>query len=137
MAGFNKVILMGNLTRDPELRYTPSGKAVAEISVAVNTGAKGKEDTVFVNVTVWEKQAENCSEYLRKGSSVLVDGRLKMDEWNDKETGQKRTKLGVVAFAVQFIGKPGGAKKEEAPVGNDDYPVNTHVPEVDTDDVPF
>lgn len=108
MAGFNRVILMGNLTRDPELRYTPQGTAVSDLRLAVTTsrgrGAERRDDTVFIDVTVWERQAETCSEYLSKGRAVLVEGRLKLDEWDDRETGQKRSKLSVVASSVTFVG---------------------------------
>ena len=108
MAGFNKLVIMGNLTRKPELRYTPAGTAVTDLNIAVNTprgkGADRKDDTVFVDVTVWERQAETCVEYLEKGRSVLVEGRLRMDQWEDKETGKKRSKLAVVAQSVTFLG---------------------------------
>jgi single-strand DNA-binding protein len=116
MASFNKVILMGNLTRDPELRYTPKGTAIAKIGLAVNrvwtteTGEK-KEEVTFVDVDVFGRTAENVGQYMRKGSPILVDGRLRLDQWDDKQTGQKRTKLGVVAETVQFLGgntRPGG-----------------------------
>ncbi len=111
MASLNKVLLIGNLTRDPEVRYTQSGMAVGKIGMATNrefktaTGEMKKEVT-FVNVTVWGRQAETCGEYLRKGSQAFVEGRLKLDEWNDKD-GQKRTQLVVVAERVQFLGAPG------------------------------
>ncbi|MHC4870563.1 MAG: single-stranded DNA-binding protein [Planctomycetota bacterium] len=118
MAGFNKVILMGNLTRNPELRYTPSGTAVTDLSVAVNTprgrGADRKDDTVFVDVTVWDRQAETCTEYLAKGRPVLVEGRLRMDQWEDKETGKKRSKLAVVAQSVTFLGAGTGTSQDSA-----------------------
>ncbi|MBN1257554.1 MAG: single-stranded DNA-binding protein [Planctomycetes bacterium] len=111
MPGYNRVILVGNLTRDPELRYTPQGTAVADLSLAINTmrgrGSERKEDTVFVDVTVWDRQAETCNEYLSKGRPVLVEGRLRQDTWEDKETGQKRSKLRVTAQAVQFLGSTG------------------------------
>jgi len=116
MAAFNKVILMGNLTLEPEIRYTPNVIAVCDLNIAINTpkgkGEGKKEDTVFVDVTVWDKQAENCKEYLSKGRPVMVEGRLKMDTWEDKQTGKKRSKLGVVAQSVQFIGW-GEVKKNE------------------------
>lgn len=108
MAGFNRVIIMGNLTRDPELRYTPSGTAVTDLRLAVTTKKKTGDETLFVDVTVWERQAETCCEFLTKGKPVLVEGRLKMDEWNDRDSGQKRSKLSVVAQAVQFLGGAGG-----------------------------
>src|SRR6059036_2839554 len=102
MASLNKVMLMGNLTRDPEVRYTPKGTAVAEIGLAVNrtfTAENGekREETTFVDVTLWGRQAEVAAEYLKKGRPVFIEGRLQMDSWEDKTTGQKRTKLKVVA----------------------------------------
>jgi single-strand DNA-binding protein len=111
MASFNKVILVGNLTRDPELRYTPKGTAVAKIGLAVNrvwtteTGDK-KEEVTFVDVDVFGRTAENVAQFMRKGRSILVEGRLRLDQWDDKQTGQKRSKLGVVAEIVQFLGSP-------------------------------
>jgi single-strand DNA-binding protein len=111
MASFNKVILVGNLTRDPELRYTPKGTAIAKIGMAVNrvwtseTGEK-KEEVTFVDVDVFGRTAENVAQYLRKGSPLLVEGRLRLDTWEDKQTNQKRSKLGVVAELIQFLGSP-------------------------------
>ncbi|MHC4886389.1 MAG: single-stranded DNA-binding protein [Planctomycetota bacterium] len=93
MAGFNRVIIMGNLTKDPELRYTPSGTAVTDLRLAVTTKRRAGDETLFIDVTAWERQAETCCEYLSKGKAVLVEGRLKMDEWNDRESGQKRSKV--------------------------------------------
>ncbi len=115
MASFNKVILVGNLTRDPELRYTPKGTAVAKIGLAVNrvwtteTGEK-KEEVTFVDVDMFGRTAENVAQYMRKGSSLLVEGRLRLDQWDDKQTGQKRSKLGVVAEVAQFLGSPRGSE---------------------------
>ncbi len=110
MANFNKVLLMGNLTRDPEVRYTPSGMAVADLRLAVNRryrSADGQEheETCFVNVTVWGKQGENCGQYLKRGRPVFVEGRLKYDEW--EKDGQKFNRLSVVAERVQFLGDGG------------------------------
>jgi len=128
MANFNRVILAGNLTRDPELRYTPSGKAVASFGLAVNNrykaGDEWKEDTCFVDITVWGKQAENCAEYLSKGRNALVEGRLNYRTWETDE-GQRRSKLEVVALNVQFLGgrAPAGAE----PAAEEDF----------GDDVPF
>ena len=108
--GLNRVFLMGNLTRDPELRYTPAGQAVTNFSIAINrnyttqSGEK-KEDTCFVRVAVWGKQAENCAQYLSKGKPVFVEGRLQSRSW-ETEDGQKRSALDVVASSVQFLGKP-------------------------------
>src|SRR5450756_3238477 len=114
MASFNKVILMGNLTRDPELRYTPKGTAIAKIGLAVNrvwTNEAGekKEEVTFVDVDVFGRTAENVGQYMRKGRPIMVEGRLKLDQWDDKQTGAKRSKLGVVAETVQFLGSAPGA----------------------------
>src|SRR5690349_17757063 len=113
MASFNKVLLMGNLTRDPEVRYTPKGTAVTELGIAVNriyTGESGekREEVTFVDVTVWGRTAENVGEYLRKGRPVFIEGRLQLDSWEDKQSGQKRNKLRVVADNVQFLGSRSG-----------------------------
>jgi single-strand DNA-binding protein len=114
MASYNKVLLMGNLTRDPEVRYTPKGTAVAELGLAVNrqyTSDNGekREETTFVDVTLWGRQAEVAAEYLKKGRAVFIEGRLQMDSWEDKQTGQKRTKLKVVGENMHMIGgRPGG-----------------------------
>ncbi len=104
---------MGNLTRDPELRYTASGAAVASFGLAVNrkykAGDEWKEEVCFVDITVWAKQAENCAEYLHKGSPVFLEGRLNFQSW-ETDTGQKRTKLEVVANNIQFLGRAGESK---------------------------
>ena len=105
MASFNKVLLLGNLTRDPELKYTKSGAAIASFGLAVNRkfkqGEEWKEETCFVDITVWAKQAENCAAYLKKGSSALIEGRLDLQTW--EADGQKKSKLEVVANNVQFL----------------------------------
>jgi single-strand DNA-binding protein len=108
MANLNKVMLIGNLTRDPELRYTPSGKAVTDISLAinrmwVNDQGQKQEDTTFVDVTLWGRQAELAQQYLGKGRGVYIEGRLQMDTWDDKETGKKRSRLKVVGETMQFL----------------------------------
>lgn len=113
MANLNKVFLIGNLTRDPELRYVPSGTAVATFTVAANrsfatqSGEK-KEETCFVRVVVWARRAEVCGEFLSKGSLVFVEGRLRSRTWED-QNGQKRSTIEVVANNVQFLGKPKAA----------------------------
>ena len=112
MASFNKVILVGNLTRDPELRYTPKGTAIAKIGLAVNRtwrteSGETKEEVTFVDVDVFGRTAENVGQYMRKGRPILIEGRLRLDQWDDKQTGQKRSRLGVVAETVQFLGSPG------------------------------
>lgn len=109
MAGVNKVFLLGNLTRDPELRYTANGSAVTSFGIAVNRKYKQdnvwKEDTCFVEITVWGRQAESCAEYLHKGRTVFIEGRLNFRSW-ETEQGQKRNKLDVVAINVQFLSRP-------------------------------
>ncbi|NLF19299.1 MAG: single-stranded DNA-binding protein [Lentisphaerae bacterium] len=111
MAALNKVILLGHLTRDPELRRTPQGTSVCVLGLAVNrrlTTASGesREETCFVDIDVWGRQAESCAQYLRKGSAALVDGSLRLDQWDDRETGKRRSRLKVMADRVQFIGPP-------------------------------
>ena len=130
MASFNKVLLLGNLTRDPELRYTTNGAAVVGFGLAVNRkykqGDDWKDEVCFVDITVWGKSGENCAEYLSKGSQVFIDGRLNFQTW-ETESGQKRNKLEVVANMVQFLGRPGAKKNiaesdsihQEPPVGDD------------------
>ena len=109
MANLNRVLLIGNLTRDPEVRYTPKGTAVAEIGLAVNriySGEDGekKEETTFVDVTLWARQAEIAGQYLKKGRPVFIEGRLQLDTWDDKQTGQKRSRLRVVSESLQLLG---------------------------------
>ncbi|NLE67465.1 MAG: single-stranded DNA-binding protein [Lentisphaerae bacterium] len=109
MASLNKVILMGNLTKDPELRKLPSGTAVCDLRLAVNedyTNRDGQkvEKTLFVDVATWERQAENCEKYLKKGSPVLVEGKLELDEWQT-EQGEKRSRMRVRAINVQFLSR--------------------------------
>jgi len=117
MPNLNKVMLMGNLTRDPEIKYTPKGTAVADIGLAVNrvwaseSGEK-REEVTFVDVELWGRQAELAGEYLKKGRPVYIEGRLKLDTWDDKQSGQKRSKMRVVCENMQFLGSreggPGG-----------------------------
>lgn len=110
MASFNRVILVGNLTRDPVVRYTPSGTAVSEIGMAVSRqwtdrqSNQRKEETTFVDVTLWGRQAEVAGEYLSKGRPVLIEGRLQLDQWEDKQSGEKRSKLRVVGETMQMLG---------------------------------
>ena len=110
MASLNKVFLLGNLTRDPDLRYTPSGAAVCEFGIAVSRrfSANGAEqdEVCFVDIVVWSKQAENCKQYLSKGSPALIEGRLQFDQWEDRNGGGKRSRLRVLAERVQFVGAP-------------------------------
>jgi single-strand DNA-binding protein len=111
MASFNRVILLGNLTRDVEVRYLQSGTAVADVGLAVNDRRKGQngewiEETTFVDVTLWGRTAEVAGEYLSKGSPILIEGRLKYDTW--EKDGQKRSKLSVVCERMQMVGSKGG-----------------------------
>jgi len=120
MASFNKVILVGNLTRDPELRYTPKGLAIAKIGVAVNrrwTSESGeqRDETTFVDVDAFGKQAETIGQYLKKGRPILIEGRLRLDQWDDKQSGQKRSKLSVVLENFQFLDSGGRADGAAAP----------------------
>jgi single-strand DNA-binding protein len=107
MASLNKVLLMGNLTREPEVRHTPSGSAVCELGLAVSrkymSNNQEQEEVCFVDITVWGKQAESCGRYLEKGAPVLIEGRLQLDQWQDKTSGANRSKLRVVAERVQFM----------------------------------
>ncbi|MBI3267492.1 MAG: single-stranded DNA-binding protein [Planctomycetes bacterium] len=119
MANLNKVFLIGNLTRDPELRFLQSGTAVCEFGLAVNrtwSGANGekREEVCFVDIVVWAKQAELCAEYLKKGRQTLVEGRLEFDQWQTPE-GQKRSRLRVVADRVTFLDFRGGERGERRP----------------------
>ena len=110
MASFNRVILVGNITRDIEVRYTPGGAAVAEIGLAMNrvwydkAAEQKREEVTFVDVTLWGRQAEVAGEYLGKGRSVMIEGRLQLDKWEDKQTGEKRSKLRVVAEQLVMLG---------------------------------
>lgn len=109
MASYNKVLLMGNLTRDPQLRYTPSQMAVADFAIAVNRKFKSaqgedREEVAFIDITAWGKQAEIINQYFQKGKPIFVEGRLKLDSWEDKQGGGKRSKLVVVLEGFQFVG---------------------------------
>lgn len=153
MASYNKVILLGNLTRDPQVRYTPSGTPVAEIGLAINRYWTDKqtntrrEETTFVEVTLWSRDAEVAGEYLAKGRPVLIEGRLQLDTWDDKTTGQKRSKLRVVGERMQLLGSRDGgggggrgappAEHGEAP-GPETYEHEAVPPgPAPADDVPF
>jgi len=148
MTSFNKVILAGNLTRDPELRYTPKGTAVARIGLACNRKWKSdtgemKEEVTFVDVDAFGKTAETIGQYLKKGRPILIEGRLRYETWEDKQTKQKRSKLGVVMETFQFLDSGGGRSGDasEAPVSR---PAAASAPapeggdaEPPQDDVPF
>ena len=117
MASFNNVQVMGNLTRDPELKYTESGSAVCDLGMAVNEKYKDKETTTFVDVTVWGTTAENCAKYLQVGSPVFIQGKLKFEQW--EKDGQKRNKLSVTGLNVQFLNGNGTGKPAKE---DDDIP---------------
>lgn len=109
MPSLNKVMLMGNLTRDPEVRYTPKGTAVTDVGLAINrffTSENGekREETTFVDITFWGRQAENIGQYMKKGRPLFVEGRLQLDTWQDKQTGQNRSRLKVIGDNFQFLG---------------------------------
>ncbi|MGA2029230.1 MAG: single-stranded DNA-binding protein [Verrucomicrobiota bacterium] len=150
MANFNKVILAGNLTRDPELRYTPKGTAVARITLAVNRtwkseGGENKEEVSFVDVDVWGRQAEVIGQYMKKGRPLLVEGRLKQDTWEDKNTKQKQSKLKVVLESFSFIDSNRGGEGGDAPAAPRSRPAASSAPAPESgdaepphdDDVPF
>ncbi len=120
MASFNKVILLGNLTRDPEVRYTPKGSAVCDLGLAVNRvytleNGEKREEVTYVDVTLWSRLAEIAGEYLKKGRPVFIEGRLQLDTWDDKQSGQKRSKLRVIGETMQLLGsRPSGGTPAEA-----------------------
>lgn len=159
MASFNKVILVGNLTRDPQVRYTPGGMAVSDIGLAVNhtwtdkNSNQRREEVTFVDVTLWGRTAEIAGEYLAKGRQVLIEGRLQLDQWDDKESGQKRSKLKVVAEGMTMLGNrqegggggrgPGNAPAQHGDSGGSYDNQESHEPagsfesNPPTGDVPF
>jgi single-strand DNA-binding protein len=154
MASFNKVILVGNLTRDPELRYTPKGMAIAKLGLAVNRSWRNeagetKEEVTFVDIDAFGKQAETIGQYLKKGRPILIEGRLRLDQWDDKQTGQKRSRLGVVLESFQFLDSgnrgEGGAEAPRSRPAPAPAPTATAAPEPagaepaqpEEDDVPF
>jgi len=139
MPDLNKVFLAGRLTRDPELRYTPAGVALCKLGLAVSRTFKGrdgerKEESVFLDVTVWEKQAEFLGQRLKQGHPVMVEGSLKQDSWEDKATGQKRSKIVIHAVRVQELAWTTERGPSSAPAGADRMPQDEPVPE---DDIPF
>jgi single-strand DNA-binding protein len=156
MANFNKVILAGNLTRDPELRYTPKGTAIAKFGLAINRTWKNetgetKEEVTFVDIDAFGRQAEVIAQYMKKGRPLLVEGRLKLDQWDDKQTGQKRSRLGVVLESFSFLDSGSGGGRGEggnsdgfrsrpaAPAGSAPVaePPAADSPPPEEDDVPF
>jgi single-strand DNA-binding protein len=153
MANFNKVIVAGNLTRDPELRYTPKGTAVARLGMAINRSWKNetgetKEEVTFVDIDAFGRQAEVVAQYLKKGRPILVEGRLKLDQWEDKNTHQKQSKLKVILESFSFLDsrgadagggdspRPRPAAPAQAP-SSSPAPAEPDAPPAEEDDVPF
>jgi single-strand DNA-binding protein len=153
MASFNKVILLGNLTRDPEVRYTPKGSAVCDLGIAINrqytldSGEK-REEVTYVDVVLWSRLAEIAGEYLKKGRPVFIEGRLQLDTWDDKQSGQKRSKLRVIGETMQLLGSrpagPGGAserceedRQSRAGKTTPPPPKTAAAAEPDEDEIPF
>lgn len=148
MASLNKVILVGNLTRDPDLRQTRNGMAICEFGIAVNRrwrdqGGRDQDDVLYIDVTVWNKAAEHCAQYLQKGSPVLVEGRLHFDQWEDRNGGGKRSRHSVVAETIQFLagrseGQPEDrqSKNGRANQGHVPYPVEDE-PDMQEEEIPF
>jgi single-strand DNA-binding protein len=127
MASLNRVFMIGNLTRDPELRYIPSGTAVATFTIAsnrvyVSQAGEKKEEVCFVRVVVWGRRAEVCGEFLSKGSPVFVEGRLQSRSWED-QSGQKRSTIEVIASNVQFLGRGKGSKEPPPELQGQDHAV--------------
>lgn len=152
MANLNKVMLIGNVVADPELRYTPKGTAVTDLRMAVNrqwTNDQGsrQEETTYLDVTLWSRQAELASQYLFKGRPVFIEGRLQMETWEDKTSGQKRSRLKIVGENMQFLGSPGGGgggggRTQDGPSQQEDSGSQGGSPAdvqdaPDDDDIPF
>lgn len=116
MASFNRVVLAGHMTRDIEIRFTPKGTAVGQSGLAINRkwkteSGEEREEVTFVDFSAWGRSAETLAQYTKKGSALLIEGRLKLDQWDDKQTGQKRSKLSVVVESFQFLGEPKGDRQ--------------------------
>lgn len=144
MATYNKVILIGNLTRDVELRTTQKGTAIAQFGIAINRQYKSedgtqKDETTFVDVEAWGKQAELVAKYLAKGAPAMIEGRLKLDQWEDKTSGQKRSRLKVVLENVQFLGGKRDAQTTDREPYSEPAPKQAEAakPAASDEDVPF
>lgn len=160
MASLNKVMLIGNVTRDPEVKYTPKGSAVTDLGLAVNrvystdSGEK-REEVTFVDVTLWGRQAEVAGEYAKKGRPIFVEGRLQLDTWDDKQTGQKRSRLRIVGENIQLLGSRSGGQgggggdyegggessysssKPSRPAQSQPRRASAPPPQAEDDDIPF
>lgn len=151
MASFNKVILLGNLTRDPEVRYTPKGSAVCDLGLALNRvytleNGEKREEVTYVDVTLWSRLAEIAGEYLKKGRPVFIEGRLQLDTWDDKQSGQKRSKLRVIGEGMQLLGsrpspasatEEGEVRQSRAEKPTAPAPKETAAVTPDEDEIPF
>lgn len=142
MASLNKVLLMGNLTRSIELRYTPRGTAVADLSLAINRswrdeGGNKQEEVTFIDVTLWGKTAELAHKYLVKGSGLFIEGRLQLESWEDKDTGKKRSRIKVIGENIQFLPSSvrGGSATATQPPPASVPSSHSNIP--DDDDIPF
>ena len=152
MANLNRVLLIGNLTRDPEIRYTPKGTAVADVGLAVNRvlgteEGERREEVTYVDVVLWARLAEIADQYLKKGRPVFIEGRLQLDSWDDKQTGQKRSRLRVVAENMQLLGSRSESeaasttapRRSPGPAAPAPRPQQPKDPDLDAepDDIPF
>ena len=145
MASFNKVILIGNLTRDVELTYTPKGIPVGKIGLAVNRhwtteDGEKREEVTFVDITFFSKQAETLAQYIKKGAPLFVEGRLKLDQWEDKQTGKTRTKLSVIGESFRFLDRKKAGEDADHSPRRPTVRQPDHEPQQETpidDDVPF
>jgi single-strand DNA-binding protein len=144
MANLNRVLLIGNLTRDPDVRYTPKGTAVADLSIAINRFIKSddgdKEEVTFVEVTLWARLAEISGQFLKKGKPVFIEGRLHLDTWDDKQTGQKRSRLRVIGESMQLLATRNGNGQPAAPSQSDPASRTQRQDasvDIDPDDIPY
>jgi single-strand DNA-binding protein len=146
MANLNRVLLIGNLTRDPDVRYTPKGTAVADLSIAINRYIRSddgneKEEVTYVDVILWARLAEISGQFLKKGKPVFIEGRLHLDTWEDKQTGQKRSRLRVIAESMQLLAPRNGNGQPAAPSQSDSASRQTQREDprtdIEPDDIPF
>ena len=142
MPSINVCIIMGNLTREPDLRYTPSGSPVCEMALAVNRKSNGREDVTYIDVVAWGKNAENCKRYLEKGRCVMIEGYLKTETWDDRSSRQRRSRLKLVCETLHFISSPRGNTNRASegslpPSGPNPPPPPAHPAEYSEGDIPF
>ena len=146
MANLNRVLLIGNLTRDPDVRYTPKGTAVADLSIAINRYIRSddgneKEEVTYVDVILWARLAEISGQFLKKGKPVFIEGRLHLDTWEDKQTGQKRSRLRVIGESIQLLAPRNGNGQAAVPLQSDSASRQTQREDprtdIEPDDIPF